>query len=238
MRGLMLWGRAVPLLLCAMGASIAGGATADDDFVPPADLTDGWYARIDTSLGRIVARLLPDQAPQSVAHFAALAEGRLEWLDPASGEVQRDHYYDGIPVHFALAGLRFEAGDHHGTGAGAPEIYIPEEGVGPGHYNAPGRLGMTRAAGRISGVQFFVTASATPSLNPTYPCFGVVVSGLDVVRSITTVKTYSNHRPIDPPVLERVRVFAVGDPAPLPQPVAYTPHQVPVESRRPAQTAP
>ncbi len=58
------------------------------EFVPPADLEEGWYARIETSMGRIVAKLLPEQAPQSVAFFAAMAEGRLEWFDRASGDVK------------------------------------------------------------------------------------------------------------------------------------------------------
>jgi hypothetical protein len=45
----------------------------------PGFVPQGWYARLDTDKGPIVAKLLPDQAPQSVAHFAALAQGRLEW---------------------------------------------------------------------------------------------------------------------------------------------------------------
>ena len=42
------------------------------------ELAPGWYARIDTSMGRIVVQLLPEQAPQAVAQFVALARGEVE----------------------------------------------------------------------------------------------------------------------------------------------------------------
>ena len=62
-----------------------GEPDAAAGFVPAEGLAEGLYARIETSLGRIVARLLPEQAPQSVAHFAAMAEGQLEWFDMTTG---------------------------------------------------------------------------------------------------------------------------------------------------------
>ncbi len=40
---------------------------------------------------------------------------------------------------------------------------------------------------------------------------------------ITAVKTMSDDTPREPIVIEKVRVHAVGDPPPLPEPVRYTP---------------
>jgi peptidyl-prolyl cis-trans isomerase A (cyclophilin A) len=188
------------------------------------ELSEGWYTRIDTSMGVIVARLLPEQAPQATAYFAALAEGRLEWNDPYTGEPSTARYYDGVAVHKVMAGQRFEAGDHTGTGMGAAPFWIPHEGIGPATFHAPWRLGMTGASlDRVSGSMFFITAASQPWLTGRHPCFGTVVHGKEEVRQITAVKAYSNGKPIDPVVLEKVRIFKVGDPEPLPEPEPYTP---------------
>lgn len=192
----------------------------------PAGLTldPGWYARIDTTKGTIIARLLPEQAPQSVAHFAALAEGRLPWIDPFTGQTKTGNYYDSVEVHLVESGQRFEAGDRTGTGRGAPPFYVPPETGGAVGLDRPGRLGMTRQSlGRVSGVQFFVTSVGTPWLRGMHPCFGEVVSGMDVVRAITSVKTGPYGKPVDPITIQKIRIHKVGDVAPLPEPVRYRP---------------
>jgi peptidyl-prolyl cis-trans isomerase A (cyclophilin A) len=189
------------------------------------DLPEGWYARVATSEGEFVIRLHPEQAPQSVAHFAALAEGSLPWTDSVTGEQKQGHYYDGQTVFYASAGQRFETGCPYGTGHGSPRLFVPLEEVGqPIDFSRPWRVGMTRAPlGRISAAQFFVTAGSQPLLTPRHPCFGTVVAGKESVFRITSVATYSNGRPIEPVVLEQVRVFSVGSPEPLPEPVPYQP---------------
>jgi peptidyl-prolyl cis-trans isomerase A (cyclophilin A) len=202
--------------------STAGDEGVKQEFVPPDGLAPGWYANIETTMGRFVAQLLPDQAPQSVAHFAALAEGRLEWFEPATGKTEKGHYYDGIPVHLVDAGLRFEAGDRSGTGNGAPALFAPPEGYGPVDFGRSGRLGMTTTrSGKHSAVLFFATAVPMPWLNKSHPCFGAIIIGRDVVRRISEEKAYSNGRPVKPPVIERIRIFAIGDPPPLPEPVEF-----------------
>jgi peptidyl-prolyl cis-trans isomerase A (cyclophilin A) len=197
---------------------------SEDAFQPPEGLRGGWYARIETSMGRIIARLLPDQAPQAVAYFARLAEGELDWVDPVTGETMSGHYYDGVKVHYAKAGFQFEAGDRYGRGTSPPLIWIAETPDGPVTFNLPGRLGMTRGTlGKISGVQFFITASQQPKMIRRYPCFGEVVSGSDVVFDITAVPTYGNGLPVNDVVIEKIRIFKIGEPKPIPEPVPYQP---------------
>jgi cyclophilin family peptidyl-prolyl cis-trans isomerase len=189
----------------------------------PADLPEGWYARIETTMGTMVARLLPENAPQATAHFAALAEGRFPWSDLVTGEQKQGRYYDGIPIHKAVAGERFEAGDATGTGRGAPLIYSPAE-RGPKGFDRPYRLGMTRGSlNRISGVLFFVTVGNMSFLTSSHPCFGELVSGQEVAWNIATVKTNSMGKPLEPVVIRSVRILAVGSPPPLPEAVPYTP---------------
>ncbi len=198
-------------------------AAAAEEVPLPSGLAEGWYAYIDTSFGVIVARLLPDQAPQSVAHFAALAEGRLGWPDPLTGETHKMPYYDGLRVTKAIAANRFEMGERTEVGRTTPPFYVPPEGGSPVDYSAPGRLGMIRSVmNRISGVKFFVTAGTVPSLNGN-PCFGLVVSGQHVVAAISEVKTYRNGMPIDPVTVRRIRVRKVGNPPALPEPVPHVP---------------
>lgn len=206
---------AVALGVCVVWSGI-DAATFDHE--------PGWYARLETSAGAVVIRLLPEQAPQSVAHFAALAEGRLEWTDPFTGKPRRDPYYNGLAIHRVAAAQRFEVGDPTGTGRGSAPVYVPEEGFGPVDFRARGRVGMTRASlGRISGSLFFVTAAGLPWLNGRHPCFGIVVHGLDVVDAISVVRADANGKPLEPIVLQSVKVYSVGEVAPLPEPVAFTP---------------
>lgn len=228
----------VAVILTFCGAALAD--RQDDEFRPPDGLHEGWHARIETSLGRIVVRLFPEQSPQAVAHFVGLAEGSLPWTDLVSGERHTTPYYDGIKVHKAEAAQRFEAGDRTGTGRGAPAIYLPpEEGAGPMNFSTPYRMGMTRArGGRVSAVQFFISAAPQPWLTGRHPCFGTVVAGKDVVRAITEVRTYSNGKPIEPVVIDKIRVFTVGDPPPLAEPVAYAPKPLELQLREPDPQAP
>lgn len=221
------------MTLCGLLILIAAGwlfaqepGASEDYFLPPVGLETGWYARIETSRGRIIARLLPDQAPQSVAHFVGLAEGTLEWTDPVLGETQKGRYYDNIQVDLAKAGERFEAGGLESDPSRTPpSLYVPPtEGKGPVAFGAPGRLGMTASiGGRVSAVKFFVTAAAAPYFNKHHPCFGTVVEGWNVVQRISEVKTYSNGRPIEPVAIHKIRIFTVGDPEPLPEPEIYLP---------------
>lgn len=191
---------------------------------PEPTLPEGWYADIDTTLGPILVHLLVEQAPQTVAHFAALAEGRLEWVDPLTGQTQKKKYYDGLKIHLAVAAQRFEAGDPTETGRGAPPIWVPPELDGPVTFNAAGRMGMTRTSlGRISGALFFITAAPNPALKGFHPCFGHVLRGRDVVRAICGVKTDTRGKPVDPIVLNHVRIFKVGNPPPIPEPIRYKP---------------
>ncbi len=207
----------------------------EDDYKPPTNLQEGWYARIETSMGRIVVRLLPDQAPQSVAYFVGMAEGTLEWLDRTTGELEKGRYYDGIKIHKAQAGRSFEAGDPRGTGFAPPDLFVPLEGLGPVNFSQPGRLGNTRDGATISAVMFFLTASTQPWLNGNHPCFGTVVSGRHVITNLSQVKTYSNSRPVDPPTIEKIRIFTVGSPAPLAEPEPYYPQRRPLEPRPDAE---
>ena len=95
------------------------------------------------------------------------------------------------------------------------------------------RLGMIRSVGnRISGVKFVITPWAASFLTRNYPCFGMVVSGLDVAQRISEVKTSPRTgRPLEPVTIKKIRIAKVGSPPPLPDPVPHVPKAVQLEFR-------
>lgn len=185
--------------------------------------TEGWYAEIETSLGSFTIKLNPEQAPQTVAHFVAFAQGRMEVLDPFTGNKRKFPFYDGLKIHKTSFARRFEAGDWTGTGHGMPPVWVPPE-PGPMNFTRPYRAGMTAASlKRISGVMFFVSIVAEPYLNASHNCFGEVVEGREVVDHLCVVKVDDKGRPLEPLVIKHVAIVKSGNPAPLPEPVPYDP---------------
>jgi cyclophilin family peptidyl-prolyl cis-trans isomerase len=198
-------------------------ATVTAAVATPPERPQGWYAVVETSMGSFTFRLLPEQAPQTVADFVAFAQGRMEYVDPYTGNKKKGPYYDGVAIHRAEYGQRFEAGDATGTGHGMPPVWVPPE-PGPVNFSRPYRVGMTSAAlKKISGVLFFVSIVAEPYLNASHNCFGEIVDGREVVEQICNVKTDDNHAPLTPVIIRHVSIVKSGDPKPLPDPVPYTP---------------
>src|SRR5262245_25654187 len=62
-------------------------------------MTNTLTAKLRTSQGTIVVRLLPDHAPKTVQNFVELAEGSREWADPASRQKTKARLYDGTIFH-------------------------------------------------------------------------------------------------------------------------------------------
>jgi len=183
----------------------------------------GWYAEVETSMGSFTFRLLPEQAPQTVAHFVAYATGRMEFIDPFTGGKKKEPFYDGVAIHKTTFAQRFEAGDRTGTGHGMPIVWVPAE---PGlvNFSRPYRVGMTSSTmKRISGVLFFVSIVAEPYLNIGHNCFGEIVEGREVVERICGVKTDRRGKPAEDVIIRHVAIVKSGNPEPLPEPVPYTP---------------
>lgn len=220
------------LRVAALAGAIAVAVPSAADEGLPAGFPEGWYARIETSLGTIVARLLPQQAPQGVAHFAAYASGRMTWTDITTGEKKTGPYYDGLTIHKIAPAERFEAGDPTGTGRGAPLVYVPIEVDGPFNFDRSYRMGLTRSAGaKVNGAMFFVTRTSQPWLTGRHPCIGEIVQGREVIDAICAVKLGPDGKSLSPVTIVRVAIVKVGDPAPIPDPIPYTPPTPHLEAR-------
>ena len=147
-------------------------------------LSNGVYARFDTTKGVILVRLFHKRAPLTVGNFVALAEAKQKWRDPKDGKIKRTRFYDGLIFHRVIPNFMIQGGDPLGTGMGGPGYYVLDE-FDPGlRHDKPGVLSMANAGPNTNGSQFFITHRATPWLDGKHSVFGLVVQGMKVVNSI------------------------------------------------------
>lgn len=160
-----------------------------------------------TNKGSFVVRLMPENAPTTVANFVDLATGKREWRDPRDGERKSEPLYDGTVFHRVIPDFMIQGGDPEGTGRGGPGYRFEDE-VPPGgpRFDKPGILAMANAGPNTNGSQFFVTVAATPWLNNKHTIFGEVTEGMDVVDAIAAVERDASDRPNEDVVLERVEI--------------------------------
>src|SRR2546423_7921094 len=85
------------------------------------------YAHFTTSEGNFTARLFDAETPNTVANFAALADGSKEWTDPRTGRKVTQPYYNGTIFHRVIEGFTIQGGDPLGQGTGGPGYTFADE---------------------------------------------------------------------------------------------------------------
>ena len=136
-----------------------------------------YTATIKTEKGDIRVELYPKEAPQTVNNFVFLA---------------RNDFYDGLTFHRVIEGFVAQGGDPTGQGNGGPGYNLPDERNSLKHE--AGALAMAKAGTTTSGSQFYITLAPQPNLDGGYTVFGKVVSGMDVLQSITKRDPQRNPR--------------------------------------------
>lgn len=166
----------------------------------------GLYAIFDTSMGQIVARLLEDKAPETVANFVALANGVKPSAD-LTGHMVKKRFYDGMIFHRVIKGFMIQTGDVKGTGNSDCRVTpIPDEIDHMLKFDVPGRLAMANLGQpNTAACQIFITVGPATHLNGTFTIFGVVASGQDVADKIAGVPAI-NSRPLAPVTLNKVTI--------------------------------
>lgn len=140
------------------------------------------WAKISTSKGDIWLKLLPEEAPNTVANFAHLA---------TTG------FYNNLNFHRVIPGFMAQGGCPHGTGTGGPDWAIPCETKKNTTKHRKGALSMAHAGPNTGGSQFFITFVATPHLDGVHTVFGAIekddkdsfavldsIKGQDAINSI------------------------------------------------------
>jgi cyclophilin family peptidyl-prolyl cis-trans isomerase len=147
-------------------------------------------AVMTTSEGAIELELFDDDAPKTVANFTKLAA---------------DRYYDGLGFHRVIPDFMIQGGCPRGDGTGGPGYTFEDEFSG--HPVARGYLAMANAGPNTNGSQFFiVTTDEAPWLDGKHTVFGRVTSGQDVADRISLVERDDRDRPVEPVVIESIRV--------------------------------
>lgn len=132
--------------------------------------TKRYLATLHTEKGDVVIELFADKTPFTVNSFVFLAQ---------------NGWYDNITFHRVIPERYAQTGDPSGTGKGSPGYYVITEIFPDITFDRPGRVGMVNSGPDTSGSQFFITLAPTPQFDGQYTIFGQVLSGLEVLESLT-----------------------------------------------------
>ena len=172
---------------------------------------------LETSHGRIVLELYPQQAPATVANFLAYA---------------RAGHYNGTIFHRAIAGVLLQGGAFTPDLQPKPERAPVANEAGNGLANTRGTLAAARrpSVGDSAGAQFFINladnrgfdrkATAPPEAAG-FAVFGRVIDGLEVADRIAALPTgargpFAADVPVPPVVIERAELLPPAPVAPAP----------------------
>ena len=156
-------------------------------------------AVMNTSMGTIKLKFLPQYAPLAVENFIVHAD---------------TGYYDGVIFHRVMNDFMIQTGDPLGTGGGGTSIWgIPfADEFHPNARHHRGALAMAKPPGpNTNGSQFYIVqaATGTPWLNDGHTVFGHVIEGMDVVDAIAGVATTAD-RPNEDIVIESIEIQIYG----------------------------
>jgi cyclophilin family peptidyl-prolyl cis-trans isomerase/protein-disulfide isomerase len=129
-----------------------------------------YIATFQTARGDVVIQLFPDKTPIAVNNFVFLA---------------RNGWYDGITFYRVLPGNLVMSGDPSETGLGNPG-YLFETEIAPSlNFSQPGMLAMDNDGPGTNGSRFFISLESSPQLDGQYTIIGQVLSGLEVLSTLT-----------------------------------------------------
>ena len=134
-------------------------------------------AVVETELGRMVWRLMPEHAPLHVKHFVDLV---------------RQGFYDGLTIYRATPGITAEGGDPKGDGTGGwDRLLMPEMSS-----TVETKMGLVGAMRRESSVTnnciFFITLAPNAYMAGMQTFFAEVITGIEVVAKLYRVPNHGN----------------------------------------------
>ncbi|MEK6931455.1 MAG: peptidylprolyl isomerase [Thermoproteota archaeon] len=152
---------------------------------------------IETNLGTIVFKLLPDLAPETVRNFETLS---------------RNGFYNGTLFHRVIPGFMIQGGDPNTKtgnkstwGTGGPGHTIKAEFSSRSHHR--GIVSMARSQDPNSaGSQFFIVTTDSTFLDRQYTVFGEVIEGMDVADKIVNLQRDRNDCPLEETKMIHVKV--------------------------------
>jgi cyclophilin family peptidyl-prolyl cis-trans isomerase len=156
---------------------------------------------ISSNLGDIKLEFYPEHAPKTVENFKELANRG---------------FYDGLIFHRIVPNFVIQGGDPNTRdlsnrtrwGTGGPGWNIKAEFNKNKHSR--GTLSMARSQDPDSaGSQFFIVLKDSNFLDGQYTVFGRVISGMDIVDKIASLKTDSSDAPVDTETAKMIKVTVI-----------------------------
>ncbi|TGE25645.1 hypothetical protein E5K00_10780 [Hymenobacter aquaticus] len=146
---------------------VAKAATHPIDWAAVQAIPAGQRARIRTSKGEVMFRLLINEAPGSVASFVQLVN---------------QGFYNGKNFHRVVPNFVAQGGCPRGDGWGSSDYNLRSEFANLRY--GEGAVGLASAGKDTESCQWFITHAPTPHLDGRYTIFAQVVSGMDVVSRL------------------------------------------------------
>ena len=143
---------------------------------------------VETNFGKILFKLLPELAPETVRNFEKLS---------------KEGFYDETLFHRVIPGFMIQGGDPNtktdnkgSWGTGGPGYNLKAEFSSRSHLR--GIVSMARSQDPDSaGSQFFIVTADSTFLDRQYTVFGEVTEGMDVVDKIVNLERDGNDCPLE-----------------------------------------
>jgi len=135
----------------------------------PFDPGRTYYWKIETNVGSMKMKLMPDVAPMHASSTVYLA---------------RLGFYDGLKFHRVIERFMAQGGCPLGIGSGGPGYKYDGEFHPKVRHDRPGLLSMANAGPGTDGSQFFITFVPTPHLDGKHTIFGEVTEGMDTLKAL------------------------------------------------------
>lgn len=183
-------------------APSADKAKPSQAFIPLAEKSakelESYHVILETSLGQIELGFLPEIAPEHVRNFL-----RLSQLG----------FYDHTAWHRVIRGSFIQGGD---LGTRNPPLQMAEMAGGVKNLkpefsrlkHQEGTVSMARGDAPDSAeTSFFICVAPQPRLDNKYTIFGKVLSGMDVVQKIASVRLGEKGKPRERVELVRAQII-------------------------------
>jgi peptidyl-prolyl cis-trans isomerase B (cyclophilin B) len=143
---------------------------------------------IETNFGKILFKLLPELASETVRNFEKLS---------------KEGFYDKTLFHRVIPGFMIQGGDPNtktdnkgSWGTGGPGYNLKAEFSSRSHLR--GIVSMARSQDPDSaGSQFFIVTADSTFLDRQYTVFGEVTEGMDIADKIVNLERDGNDCPLE-----------------------------------------
>ena len=142
-----------------------------------------------TNMGDMTFMLFKDIAPRAA--------------DVISGLTCSGFYSSNTIFHRVVSGFVIQGGDPNTNGSGGPIFRFDDDLHPRALFSGNGQLGVANSGKDTDGSQFFITVGPQRFLDLSYPLFGQLLRGFNVMSNIFNVATNGASRPLADVIITR-----------------------------------